>query len=35
MAEEDVLLEVMEKFISPYINLSPHDARPGWRKLPA
>lgn len=36
MANKDVLLEVMEKFNSPYINLTPHDATdPEGRKLPA
>ena len=26
MANKQVLLDVLEKFISPYINLTPHDA---------
>lgn len=26
MAEKQVLLDVIEKFISPYVNLTPHDA---------
>jgi type I restriction enzyme M protein len=35
MAEKDVLLEVLEKFTSPYINLTPYEARdPDGRKLP-
>ncbi len=35
MAEKDVLLEVLEKFTSPHINLTPHEARdPDGRKLP-
>lgn len=35
MAEKDVLLEVLEKFTSPYINLTPNEARdPDGRKLP-
>jgi type I restriction enzyme M protein len=35
MAEKDVLLEVLEKFTSPNINLTPHEARdPDGRKLP-
>ncbi len=35
MAEKDVLLEVLEKFTSPYINLTPNEVRdPDGRKLP-
>lgn len=35
MAEKDVLLEVLEKFTSPYINLTPNEAKdPDGRKLP-
>ncbi|BEH09867.1 class I SAM-dependent DNA methyltransferase [Geobacter sulfurreducens subsp. ethanolicus] len=35
MAEKDVLLEVLEKFTSPYINLTPNEMRdPDGRKLP-
>ncbi|HEY9751356.1 MAG TPA: class I SAM-dependent DNA methyltransferase [Coleofasciculaceae cyanobacterium] len=35
MVAADVLLEVLEKFTSPYINLSPHDATdPDGRKQP-
>jgi type I restriction enzyme M protein len=35
MADKDVLLEVLEKFTSPWINLTPNDARdPDGRKLP-
>ncbi len=35
MAEKDVLLGVLEKFTSPYINLSPHEAAdPDGRKMP-
>lgn len=35
MAEKDVLLEVLEKFTSPYINLTPDPAKdPDGRKLP-
>jgi len=35
MAEKDVLLGVLEKFTSPWINLTPHEARdPDGRKLP-
>ena len=35
MAEKDVLLDVLEKFTSPYINLSPHEAPdPEGRKMP-
>jgi type I restriction enzyme M protein len=35
MAEKDVLLEVLEKFTSPNINLAPNEARdPDGRKLP-
>jgi type I restriction enzyme M protein len=34
MVQADVLLDVLEKFTSPYINLSPHDATdPDGRKL--
>ncbi len=36
MAGKDVLLDVLEKFISPYINLTPHDVEdPDGNKLPA
>lgn len=36
MASKDVLLDVLEKFISPYINLTPHAAEdPGGNKMPA
>jgi len=36
MAEKDVLLEVLEKFVSPYINLTPHQKEdPDGHKLPA
>lgn len=35
MASKDVLLEVLEKFTSPWINLTPFEARdPDGRKLP-
>lgn len=35
MADKDVLLEVLEKFTSPWINLTPNEARdPDGRKLP-
>lgn len=35
MVQADVLLEVLDKFVSPYINLSPNDALdPEGRKLP-
>lgn len=35
MAEKDVLLEVLEKFISPLINLTPFETKdPDGRKLP-
>jgi type I restriction enzyme M protein len=35
MAQKDVLLDVLEKFTSPYINLTPHEAfDPEGRKLP-
>jgi type I restriction enzyme M protein len=35
MAEKDVLLKVLEKFTSPYINLTPDPAKdPDGRKLP-
>ncbi|MCP4689694.1 MAG: SAM-dependent DNA methyltransferase, partial [Desulfobacterales bacterium] len=35
MAEKDVLLDVLEKFTSPYINLSPHETLdPDGRKMP-
>ncbi len=35
MAEKDVLLEVLEKFTFPYINLTPDPAKyPDGRKLP-
>ncbi len=35
MVQADVLLEVLDKFVSPYINLSPKDALdPEGRKLP-
>ncbi|MBT8515929.1 SAM-dependent DNA methyltransferase [Polynucleobacter paneuropaeus] len=36
MAEKQVLLDVLEKFISPYINLTPHASEdPEGNKLPA
>jgi type I restriction enzyme M protein len=36
MANKDVLLDVLEKFTSPYINLTPFEASdPDGRKLPA
>lgn len=36
MANKDVLLDVLEKFTSPYINLTPFDKEdPDGRKLPA
>ncbi|KEO72233.1 type I restriction-modification system subunit M [Anditalea andensis] len=36
MASKDVLLDVLEKFTSPYINLTPFDKEdPDGRKLPA
>ncbi|MGM9508870.1 type I restriction-modification system subunit M [Larkinella sp. GY13] len=36
MANKDVLLDVLEKFTSPYINLTPHEKQdPEGRKLPA
>ena len=36
MANKDVLLDVLEKFISPYINLTPKDKEdPEGNKLPA
>lgn len=36
MATKDVLLDVLEKFTSPYINLTPHEKEdPEGRKLPA
>ncbi|WP_417790248.1 type I restriction-modification system subunit M [Terasakiella pusilla] len=36
MASKDVLLDVLEKFVSPYINLTPSDREdPDGRKLPA
>ncbi len=36
MAGKDVLLDVLEKFVSPYINLTPHPAEdPDGNKLPA
>lgn len=36
MANKDVLLDVLEKFTSPYINLTPYDKEdPEGRKLPA
>lgn len=36
MSEKDVLLDVLEKFTSPYINLTPNEAEdPDGRKLPA
>ena len=36
MADKDVLLEVLEKFTSPYINLTSHETLdPEGRKLPA
>jgi len=36
MAEKDVLLDVLEKFVSPYINLTPEDKEdPDGNKLPA
>ncbi|MDC9508996.1 type I restriction-modification system subunit M [Pseudoalteromonas sp. Angola-4] len=35
MAGKDVLLDVLEKFVSPYINLTPHDKEdPDGNKLP-
>ena len=35
MANKDVLLDVLEKFVSPYINLSPNPAEdPDGKKLP-
>ena len=35
MVQSDVLVDVLEKFISPYINLSPHETTdPDGRKLP-
>ncbi|AVH64136.1 type I restriction-modification system subunit M [Nostoc sp. 'Peltigera membranacea cyanobiont' N6] len=35
LVQADVLLDVLEKFTSPYINLSPHDSLdPDGRKLP-
>ena len=35
MAQKDVLHDVLEKFVDPRINLTPHEARdPGGRKLP-
>ncbi|MBD2526789.1 class I SAM-dependent DNA methyltransferase [Nostoc sp. FACHB-133] len=35
LVQADVLLDVLEKFTSPYINLSPHDTLdPDGRKLP-
>jgi type I restriction-modification system DNA methylase subunit len=35
MVEADVLLDVLEKFTSPYINLSPHDVKdPDGRRFP-
>ncbi len=35
MAQKDVLLDVLEKFTSPYINLTPHEAvDPDGRRLP-
>ena len=36
MASKDVLLDVLEKFVSPYINLTPHDKEdPDGHKMPA
>jgi type I restriction enzyme M protein len=36
MASKDVLLDVLEKFTSPYINLTPHTCEdPDGRKMPA
>lgn len=36
MASKDVLLDVLEKFTSPYINLTPHEAEdPDGNRLPA
>lgn len=36
MATKDVLLDVLEKFTSPYINLTPHEKRdPEGRPMPA
>ncbi|WP_300396186.1 class I SAM-dependent DNA methyltransferase [Henriciella sp.] len=36
MAAKDVLLDVLEKFVSPYINLTPHGAEaPDGTRLPA
>ena len=36
MAGKDVLLDVLEKFVSPYINLTPNSAEdPDGNKLPA
>jgi type I restriction enzyme M protein len=36
MANKQVLLDVLEKFISPYINLTPHDAQdPEGNTMPA
>lgn len=36
MASKDVLLDTLEKFVSPYINLTPHPAEdPDGNKLPA
>ena len=36
MAGKDVLLDVLEKFVSPYINLTPHDKEdPDGNKQPA
>lgn len=36
MASKDVLLDVLEKFVSPYINLTPHAAEdPDGNKMPA
>lgn len=36
MASKDVLLDVLEKFVSPYINLTPHATEdPDGNKLPA
>jgi type I restriction enzyme M protein len=36
MASKDVLLDVLEKFTSPYINLTPHDMEdPDGNRLPA
>ncbi len=35
MANKEVLVDVLEKFVSPYINLTPHDAEdPEGNKLP-